>query len=113
MARTETKTHANRVSLHIGGSLRGAWETCILPWFEAIAPNAFASELPVAVVIPFTTHAALFREKLLARGISLLGVRFLTPAQLRELLFQKLEMHVPLREHLRLLLATTEFTCVV
>lgn len=44
---------------------------------------------------------------MLHRGISLLGVKFLSPPQLRELLLRDRELDIPLREHLRLLLAVT------
>ena len=57
------------------------------------------------MVTPFRSHAQLLRDKLLAHGISLLGVRFLVPAQLRELLLRDSGLKLPLREHLRLLLA--------
>jgi len=76
-----------------------------LPWFEAVAPRAFEQTAPVAVVAPFRSHAHLLRSKLLASGISLLGVRFLVPAQLREILLRESGLNLPLREHLRLHLA--------
>jgi hypothetical protein len=45
------------------------------------------------------------RAKLLERGTALLGVKFLTPPLLRELLLVDRAAAVPLREHLRLLMA--------
>ncbi|MGH8164618.1 MAG: hypothetical protein ACREP1_09820, partial [Rhodanobacteraceae bacterium] len=54
---------------------------------------------------PFRSAAYLLRSKLLSRDISLLGVEFLSPAQLREKLLSG-NRNLPLREHLRLLLAT-------
>jgi hypothetical protein len=95
-----------RVSLYIGGSFEAAWENLLLPWFEAAAPRAFEQAVPVAVVTPFRSHAHLLRSKLLAQGISLLDVRFLVPAQLREILLRDSGLKIPLREHLRLLLAS-------
>ena len=74
-----------RVSLHLATSFDAAWEHVLLPWFEKVALQAFEQTAPVAVVTPFRSHAQLLRGKLLAHGISLLGVRFLVPAQLREL----------------------------
>src|SRR5215468_11378887 len=93
------------VSLHLATSFDGAWENVLLPWFEAIATRAPEGSGLVAVVTPFRSHAQLLRGKLLACGISLLGVRFLVPAQLRELLLRGSSLNLPLREHLRLLLA--------
>src|SRR5262245_6779008 len=94
-----------RVSLHLATSFDAALENVLLPWFEGVAPQAFEQTVPVAVVTPFRGHAQLLRGKLLAHGISLLGVRFLVPAQLREFLLRDSELNLPLREHLRLLLA--------
>ena len=95
-----------RVSLHLATSFDAGWENVLLPWFEKVAPNAFEQTAPVAVVTPFRSHAQLLRGKLLTHGVSLLGVRFLVPAQLRELLLRDSGLKLPLREHLRLLLAT-------
>src|SRR5882724_1749025 len=93
-----------RVSLRLATSFDAGWENVLLPWFER-APQAFEQTAPVAVVTPFRSHAQLLRGKLLAHGISLLGVRFLVPAQLREFLLRDSVLKFPLREHLRLLLA--------
>jgi PD-(D/E)XK nuclease superfamily len=94
-----------RVSLHLATSFDAAWQHVLLPWFEKVAPQAFTQGAPAAVVTPFRSHAQLLRSKLLAHGISLLGVRFLVPAQVRELLLRDGGLKLPLREHLRLLLA--------
>src|SRR5436309_4389255 len=94
-----------RVSLHLATSFEAGWENVLLPWFERVAPQAFEQTAPVAVVTPFRSHAQLLRSKLLTHGISLLGVRFLVPAQLREFLLRDSGLKLPLREHLRLLLA--------
>src|SRR5262245_10881850 len=94
-----------RVSLHLATSFDAAWEHVLLQWFERIAPRAFEQTTSIAVVTPFRAHAQLIRSKLLAHGISLLGVRFLVPAQLREFLLSDNGLKLPLREHLRLLLA--------
>jgi PD-(D/E)XK nuclease superfamily len=94
-----------RVSLHLTTSFEAAWENVVLPWFERVAPRAFEQPSPVAVVTPFRSHAYFLRSKLFARGISLLGVKFLSPAQLREILQRGIGLNLPLREHLRLLFA--------
>src|SRR5215469_5319798 len=93
------------VALHLAASFDAAWRDVVLPWFEAVAPSAFREAAPVAVVTPFRSHAQLLRSKLIAGGISLLGVRFLVPGQLRELLLRGSGLTLPLREHLRFLLA--------
>src|SRR5262245_42545139 len=94
-----------RVSLHLTTSFDAAWENVLFPWFERVARQAFEQAAPVAVITPFRSHAQLLRGKLLGHGISLMGVRFLVPAQLREFLMRDSGLKLPLREHLRLLLA--------
>src|SRR5919108_3454896 len=94
-----------RVALYIGTSFDAAWDNVLLPWFETAAPHAFEAGGTVAVITPFRSHAYLLRSRLLARGISLLGVKFLSTAQLRELLLRGNGLNLPLREHLRLLFA--------
>ena len=94
-----------KVSLRLTTSFDAAWENVLLPWFERVAPEALGQTAPVAVVTPSRSHAQLLRGKLLADGISLLGVRFLVPGQLRDFLLRNSELKLPLREHLRLLLA--------
>jgi hypothetical protein len=93
------------VSVYLAGSFEAAWQHVVLPWFETIAPRAFEQPAPVAVVTSFRSHAYLLRSKLLARDVSLLGVKFLSPAQLREILQRGSSLDLPLREHLRLLFA--------
>lgn len=85
--------------------MEDSWENVLLPWFESMTSASIPNEAPIAVVTPFRSQAYFLRSKLLARGISLLGVRFLSPAQLRERLLRGSRLSVPLREHLRLLLA--------
>lgn len=94
------------VSLQLAASFDAACENVLLPWLETVASRAFQEAAPVAVVTPFRSHAQLLRSKVVARRISLLGVRFLVPAQLREFLLRGSRLNLPLREHLRLLLAT-------
>jgi PD-(D/E)XK nuclease superfamily len=89
----------------MGASFEAAWTNVMLPWFETAAPGALEARPPVAVITPFRSHAYLLRSRFLARGTSLLGVKFLSPAQLRELLLLGIGVNLPLREHLRLLLA--------
>ena len=92
------------VSLHTGVSFADAWENLLLPWFKSVARQPFTA-LPSAVVTPCRSLAYLMRSKLLAHDISIVGLKFLSPAQLRETLLPR-SRNIPLREHLRLILAT-------
>lgn len=103
-ADAETLESERRVALRLGAFFAGVWENVLLPWFESVAVLPLTTT-PCAVVTPFRSAAYLLRNKLLARDISLLGVEFLSPAQLREKLLSG-NRNLPLREHLRLLLAT-------
>jgi hypothetical protein len=91
------------VSLHTGISFADAWEGVVLRWFESIASLPLTA-VPSAVVTPSRSLAYLMRSKLLAHGMSIVGLKFLSPAQLRETLLPE-SRNIPLREHLRLLLA--------
>src|SRR5438093_2768514 len=106
-ARSDAGLHSPRVSLHIGASPEAAWENVIKRWFENIARRALQDSQPAAVVTASRAQSYFFRSRLLAQGKSLLGVKFLSPPRLRELLLRGRDLHVPLREHLRLLLAGT------
>ena len=101
----DARKNSRNVALHIGASFPAAWENVLLPWFESVALPAIANEEPVVVVTPFSSNAAFLRAKLLEHRVSLLGIKFVTPAQLRELLLGDGEPRLPLREHLRLLLS--------
>lgn len=101
--REVSEKEQRQVSLHLGASFADAWENVFLPWFQSI-PRAPFTTAPSAVVVPSRSHAYLMRSKLLADGTSILGLKFLSPAQLREMLLPA-SRNIPLREHLRLLLA--------
>src|SRR5437660_8828128 len=94
------------VSLHIGCSFASAWEGVLLPWFKEVGLASLTNNETVAVATPFPSGAAFLRSKLLEHEIPLLGVKFVTPARLRELLLAEDASALPLREHLRLLLAS-------
>jgi hypothetical protein len=96
---------SRQVLLYLGASWQAAWKNVLLPWFESVATRAFENRDPVAVVTPLGSHSAFLRAKLLAHRISLLGVKFLSPPSLRELLLHDISANLPLREHLRLLLS--------
>ena len=94
------------VSLHLTSSPEDAWENVLKRWFDKVASRPLQNE-PAAVVTASRTQAYFFRSRLLAKGRSLFGVKFLSPAQLRNDLLRGCDLRVPLREHLRLLLAVT------
>jgi len=104
MPRRKVDAQSHSVSLHIAPSFTSAWDEAVLPWFQAVALDAIKSREPVAVVTPHPSAAAFLRSRLLEHNISLLGVKFLTPPVLREMLVGDTTT-IPLREHLRLLLA--------
>jgi hypothetical protein len=93
------------VSLHIGSSFISAWESLLLPWFKEVRLASLKNNETVAVATPFPSGAAFLRSKLLEYEIPLLGVKFITPPRLRELLLAEDASSLALREHLRLLLA--------
>src|SRR5438477_7589553 len=106
-ARSEPEVHSRRVSLHIGASPEAAWKNVVRHWLERIASRTLRDKKPAAVVTASRSQAYFFRSRLLAEGKSLIAVKFLSPLQLRELLLRGGDQHVPLREHLRLILAVT------
>src|SRR6266480_6438546 len=105
MPRREPEEPKQSVSLHIGSSFASAWENVLLTWFKSTALASLENEQPAAVVTPFPSTAVFLRSKLLEHEIPLLGVKFITPPHLRELLLAENASSLPLREHLRLLLA--------
>src|SRR5256885_1574689 len=106
-ARSEPEVHSRRVSLHIGASPEAAWKNVVRHWLERIATRTLQAKKPAAVVTASRSQAYFFRSRLLSEGKFLLAVKFLSPRQLREQLLRHHDLQVPLREHLRLLLAVT------
>ena len=96
---------APRVSLHIGNSFADAWQELIRPWFESLAVTATAQPRLNAVIVPFRSTAHNIKRLLLDNGISLIGIRFMSAADVRETLATTIGSCVPPREHLRLLLS--------
>src|SRR4051794_35449600 len=94
-----------RVSLHISSSITAAWQNIAVPWFQSAAKTAWRQQEPTLVVVPSFSHAYAIKSVLLDRGVSLLGIRFVAPPEIRELFSTPNNRHLPLREHLRLLLS--------
>src|SRR5436309_4755327 len=105
MPRRKPDEPTRSASLHGGSSFDSAWESGLLAWFKAAALASLESNETVAVATPFPSGAAFLRSKLLEYEIPLLGVKFITPPHLRELLLGEDASSLSLREHLRLLLA--------
>src|SRR6266571_1375214 len=103
MPRTKAKERENSVSLQIASSSQSAWENVLLPWFKRVARAPLGIQEPAAAVTASRAQADFLRKQLLTQGVALLGVKFLTPPQLRELLLRRSTLKLPLREHLRLL----------
>jgi hypothetical protein len=95
----------SRPVLLVVPSVREAWDDAIAPWFERVVPGVWKHALPSLVVVPTRGHVNDLKTRLIAKGSSHLGLRFVTPASLRVLL--ALDDAAPSREleHLRLLLA--------
>src|SRR6266566_8210312 len=100
------------VLLYIGASVAAARENVLLPWFQTAARVSWQQQKATLVVVPFRSHAYSIKGLLLDCGVSLLGIRFVSPPELRELLSSKSEMRLALREHLRLLLSIAAEECM-
>jgi PD-(D/E)XK nuclease superfamily protein len=101
-----------QVTLHVGSSFQAASDNVLLPWFQTAARISWQQQKPTLVVVPFRSHASAIKGRLLDRGVSLLGIRFVSPPELRAFLSSKSEMRLPLREHLRLLLSIAAEECM-
>ena len=97
--------HSGQADLHLGPSFDAAWDHVILPWFKSVSLAGSSTDRPTLVVVPYQSRAQFFRHLLIAAHVPLLGVEFVTPPQLRELLLYSTGVQLPLREHLRLLLS--------
>jgi PD-(D/E)XK nuclease superfamily protein len=94
-----------KATLRIASSPQEAWAGAIAPWFREVLPVSWKQKLPSVVVVPTRSHAHALKARLLEERQSHLGIQFVTPAGLRELLGDNRDQGLPLREHLRLLLA--------
>ena len=86
-------------------SLQEAWDDAIAPWFTEVLPGAWQRKLPALVVVPTRGHANAVKARLIAKGFSHLGLRFVTASSLHALLARDDTPPVAEPEHLRLLLA--------
>ena len=100
-----TIASSRQVALWLAESSRDAWENVIAPWCERVLPDCWKRDLPAVIVVPTRGHANALKERLLRRGLSHLGLHFVTPASLREMLSREDSTPYGEPEHLRLLLA--------
>lgn len=94
-----------KIELCIAQSPRDAWHGAIRGWFQKTLPTSWKQTLPSLVVVPTRSHAHALKARLFEEGQSNLGIHFVTPAGLRDLFSSANDRTLPLREHLRLLLA--------
>ncbi len=96
----------SRPVLLVVPSFQSAWEGTIAPWFDEVLPGAWQRQLPSLVVVPTRGQMNDIKVRLIAKGRSHLGLQFVTPSSLRELLAQNDARPTDAQqEHLRLLLA--------
>jgi len=95
----------SRPVLLVVPSLGQAWEDAIAPWFDQVLPGVWQRELPTLVVVPTRGQANDLKARLIAKGSSHLGLRFVTPSSLRTLLARDDAIPAAQPELLRLLLA--------
>lgn len=91
--------------LRITRSWSEAWAGLLETWLRDAASGAWKATLPSLVVVPTRAHANALKALVLEEGVSHLGLRFVTPGILRDLLLRSCGEALPAREHLRLLLA--------
>ncbi len=92
-------------ALLIASSSDEAWQGGIADWVARSAAQTWAIERPALVVVPTRGQAQALKARLFEAGLSALGLQFVTPPYLRQLLYRDSARRLPLTEHLRLLFA--------
>jgi hypothetical protein len=97
-----------KVTLHTSALAAQSHADVVLPWLQRVAQTAARTRRTTAVIVPLRADAYHLKALALDARLALCGVHFLTPGELRDRLIRHLALplRVPLREHLRLLLAT-------
>ena len=95
----------SRPLLLVVPSMQEAWQDVIAPWFNQVLPGTWQRELPSLVVVPTRGQANDIKARLIAKGVSHLGLQFVTPSSLRALLARDDATPAAQPELLRLLLA--------
>ena len=104
-SRNAAEQSLGRVSLYISSSFASAWEPVLLPWLERVLPGTWERELRSLVVVPTRGQAHDLKSRLIAKGVSHLGLQVVTPAGLNALLARGEPCPPSEPAHLRLLLA--------
>ncbi len=102
---SETIGSTRQPTLSLAESSRDAWDNVIAPWCDRVGLDGWKRNLPAVIVVPTRGHANALKMRLFARGSSHLGLHFLTPTSLREMLPRDGRTPPGKLEHLRLLLA--------
>ena len=95
----------SRPVLLVVPALQEAWPDVMAPWFHQVLPGAWQRELPSLVIVPTRGQANDIKTRLIANGLSHLGLQFVTPLSLRALLVRDDPTPAAQLETLRLLLA--------
>lgn len=102
----ETRVSSRRAArLYLGATAGDLWEQIIQPWFREVTSDSWRNELPCVVAVPTRGQVNHLKTRLIAEGISQLGLRFVTPLGLEALLAGEHDILPARPEHLRLLLA--------
>ena len=96
-----TIASSRQVALWLAESSRDAWENVIAPWCERVLSDSWKRDLPAVIVVPTRGHANALKERLLRRGLSHLGLHFVTPTSLGEMLSREDSTPHSEPEHLR------------
>jgi hypothetical protein len=64
----------SRPLLLVVPSLQETWEDVTAPWFDQVLPGAWQRELPSLVVVPTRGQANDIKARLIAKGLSYLGL---------------------------------------
>jgi hypothetical protein len=98
------KQATERRLYHSATPISDAWEEILLPWFRAHAQNLSAGPLTL-VVIPRRSLAYHLKARLLAAGVPIINLHFVTPSELRVFLSRGTAAPLPSRADLHLLLS--------
>ncbi len=97
-----------KVSLITSACAGSAVGPVFLPWLKTAGAAAWRARRATAVIVPQRSDGYFLKQRALAAAGGALGVRFITPGELRDMLARHLGLpaSVPERAHWHLLLAT-------
>ena len=101
----ELELNPGRVhALFLASSAEAAWQGAEEVWFRQTSAEAWKKKSQAVVVVPTRGQIQALKGRVLAAGLSALGLEFVTPPYLRALLAVQSGCLPPAREHLRFLL---------